>query len=99
MSREELVAATAAALFAAFCLGWLTAWVAGRVSRASNAEPGTVDHLAQALHEAEEERDEARARAERCETEHAVALEALEEARSEADALRAWIERARSAAP
>ena len=96
MSRTELVVAMAVALLAAFCLGWLASWLLGRVGRAGGADPTAMDRLVQSLHEAEEAREEARARAETCEAEHAVALSALEEARSEADALRAWIERARS---
>lgn len=99
MSRTELVAAMAVALFAAFCAGWLVSWITGRFARSAGADLTAMDRLAQSLHEAEEARDEARARAESREAEHAVTLSALEEARSEADALRAWIERAQSGGP
>jgi hypothetical protein len=96
MSRGELMAVTAAALFAAVCLGWLAAWVAGRIPRSSGADLSAMDRLAQSLHEAEEARDEAGARAERAEAERDLALTELEEVRTEADALSAHIERARA---
>ena len=97
MSRQEFVIATAAALFVAFALGWLASWLVHRFTRSSQAELGELDRMAQALHEAEEERDAALARAEDGEGERDDAMEALVEARAEAEALRAWIERARAA--
>ena len=95
MTRAELTLAIAAALFAAFCLGWLACWMAGRFARAATTDLTAMDRLAQSLHEAEEARDEALARADRSEAEHAMALTALEEVRSESDALQAWIEHER----
>ena len=97
MSRTELVIATAAALFGAFLLGWLASWAVQRLSRRSDADLDELDRLSRALHDAEEARDDALARADACEGDLAVTARALGEARSEADALRAWIERTQAA--
>lgn len=97
MTRTEFVLATAVALFVAFALGWLACWVVHRFARAPGSDLSELDRMALALHEAEEARDEALARAEDSEAEREAALEALEEARGEAHALRAWIERAQAA--
>ncbi len=97
MSRTELVIATALALFVAFALGWFASWLVHRFTRASGAELGELDRLAQALHEAETARDDARIRAEDAEAEREAAMEGMVEAREEADALRAWIERTQAA--
>lgn len=104
MNRTELVVATAAILFAAFSMGWFASWLVHRLTRASKADLSEMDRMAQALHEAEEIRDEAIAYVEgrerdlttkvrTLEAERRAAMEALEEARGEAEALRAWIER------
>ena len=97
MSRTEFVIATALALFVAFSLGWLASWLVHRFTRASGADLGELDRLAQALHETEEARDEALIRAEDAEAGREAAMEGMVEAREEAEALRAWIERAQAA--
>lgn len=97
MTRTEFVVATAVALFVAFALGWLACWALHRFGRAPASDLSDLDRLAQALHDAEEARDEALARAEVAEGEREAAIEAMEEARGEADALRAWIERTQAA--
>lgn len=97
MTRTEFVLATAVALFVAFAMGWLACWVMHRFVRAPASDLSELDRMAQALHDAEEARDEARARAEDAEGEREAALDAMEEARGEADALRAWIERTQAA--
>ena len=104
MSRIELVAATAAALFLAFALGWLACRLVHRLSRASTADIGELDRLAQSLHEAEAERDAAidaheaavadlSARLHDAENERGAAMAGMREAQAEAENLRAWIER------
>ena len=97
MSRAEFVIATAVALFVAFSLGWLASWLVHRFTRASGADLGELDRMAQALHETEEERDRALTRAEDAEAAREAAMEGMVEAREEAEALRAWIERAQVA--
>ena len=97
MSRTEFVIATALALFVAFALGWFASWLVNRFARASGADLGELDRMAQALHEAEEARDEALIRAEDAEAEREAAMDGMIEAREEAEALRAWIERTQAA--
>jgi len=59
MNRTEFVFATAIILFVAFCLGWFASWVIHRLTRVTRADMGELEQMAQALHEAEEARDEA----------------------------------------
>jgi prophage endopeptidase len=103
MDRTELVAVTAAILFAAFCIGWGACWAWHRFTRVSHADVGELDRLAAALHEAEEARDaaiayleqreaELTARLAQSEAELAAAMDGLRAARAEAGDLRAWIE-------
>ena len=107
MNRTEFVIATALILLIAFALGWLAYWALHRFSRISAADMGEVDRLAQALHEVEEERDQALVYLEsreselmnqitQTEAELRAAMEGLRDARHEAEELRAYIERMHS---
>ncbi len=106
MSRTEFVVATSLMLLGAFALGWFAYWLVNRFTRVTRAELGELEAMAQALHEAEELRDQAIAyihdrEAElhsqilQAEAELRAAMEGLREARREADDLRAALERAR----
>ena len=104
MNRTELIVATAVILFAAFALGWFAGWLVNRFTRVSRADIGELDRMAQALHDAEETRDqalayldsrerEAQAEAARLRAALDAAVGDLRDARREAADLRAWIER------
>ena len=104
MNRSEFIIATAIVLFVAFLFGWFAHWLVHRFTRISGDAMGEVDKLAQQLHEAEEQRDEAIAwfqgreaqmqnRLAQTEAELAAAMEGLREARTEAEDLRGYVER------
>ena len=104
MNRTEFIIATAVILFVAFALGWFASWLVNRFTRVTKAEIGELDQMAQALHEAEETRDQAitylqQREAElnnqisQTEAELNAAMEGLRDARHEAEELRAYIER------
>jgi prophage endopeptidase len=104
MNRTEFIAATAVALFAAFLLGWFAGWLVNRFARRTRADIGELDRMAQALHDAEETRDQAlsflAAREEELKGEVAQAqaegratMDALHDARQEVAELRGWIEK------
>ena len=104
MNRTEFIVATAIILFVAFCLGWFASWLVNRFTRVSKAEIGELDRMAQALHEAEETRDQAitylqQREAEitnqlsQTEAELRAAMDGLRDARQEAEELRASIAR------
>ncbi|MGR3435438.1 MAG: hypothetical protein ACU0CO_11215 [Shimia sp.] len=104
MNRGELILATAIILFVAFALGWFASWLLNRFTRVSQADVGELDKMAQALHEAEETRDQAitylqQREAEitnqlsQTEAELRAAMDGLRDARQEAEELRAYIER------
>ncbi len=104
MNRLEFIIATSIILFVAFGLGWFTYWLLHRFSRIRGADMGEVDRLAQALHEAEEMRDQAILYLEQreadlanqiaqAEAELRAAMEGLRDARHEAEQMRAYIER------
>jgi F0F1-type ATP synthase membrane subunit b/b' len=104
VNRAELILATAIILFVAFALGWFANWLVYRFTRVTEAEVGELDRMAQALHDAEETRDQALAylhqreaelesRLAQAEAELKATMEGLRDARSEAESLRAWIER------
>lgn len=106
MNRNEFIIATAIILFAAFLLGWFASWLVHRLGRASRAELGALDSMAQQLHDAEQARDRAIgtletreadlvARLGTLEAEARATQDALTEARSEIEELRAHIERKR----
>lgn len=105
MNRTEFIFATAVILLIAFALGCFVTWVIHRFTRVSRADINELDKMAQALHEAEETRDQAitylqQREAEmtnqltQTEAELRAAMEGLREARQEAEELRAYIERA-----
>lgn len=104
MNREEFITATAIILFAAFCLGWFASWLLHRLTRMTKADMGELEQMAQALHEAEEMRDQAmeyldQREAElvnqnhQTEAELRAAMDGLRDARQEAEELRAYIEK------
>ena len=104
MNRTEFIFATAAILFVAFLVGWFAHWLVSRLSRVSQADLGELDRMAQALHEAEETRDQAitylqQREAEmtnqlaQTEAELQAAMDGLRDARREAEEMRAQIER------
>lgn len=104
MNRTEFVIATAIILFLAFCLGWFASWLIHRLTRVSQADMGELEQMAQALHDAEETRDQAIAYVEareaelvnqisQTEAELRAAMDGLRDARHEAEELRNYIER------
>lgn len=108
MNRTEFILATAAILFVAFLVGWFAHWMISRLSRVSQSDLSELDKMAQALHEAEETRDQAitylqQREAEmtnqlaQTEAELRAAMDGLREARHEAEELRAYIERVNQA--
>lgn len=105
MNRAEFIVATAIILFVAFALGWFAHWLIHRFVRVPQSDMSELDRMAQALHEAEETRDEAIAwyqhreadlenRVHQTEAELRAAMEGLREARHEAEDLRANLDRA-----
>ncbi len=104
MNRTEFIAVTAIILLVAFLLGWFAYWLVHRFTRVSQSEMGELDRMAQALHEAEEQRDQAiiyfqQHEAEmtnhvtQTEAELRAAMDGLRDARQEAEELRAYIEK------
>ena len=104
MNRTEFIIATAVILFVAFALGWFCSWLVNRFTRVTKADIGELDKMAQALHEAEETRDQAITYMQQREAEmtnqHAqteaelrAAMDGLREARREAEELRAFVDR------
>ena len=104
MNRTELIIATAIILFVAFGLGWFANWLVNRFTRVTKSEIGELDRMAQALHEAEETRDQAitylqQREAEitnqlsQTEAELRAAMDGLRDARHEAEELRSRLER------
>lgn len=104
MNRTEFIAATAIVLFVAFLLGWFAHWLVHRFIRIGQSEMSELDRMAQALHEAEEQRDQAVAwfqsreaeltnQMAQLEAELEAAMDGLREARREAEELRAYVER------
>jgi len=104
MNRTEFIVATAMILFVAFALGWFANWLVHRFTRVTQADIGELDRLAQALHDAEETRDQAiiylqQREAEltnqlsQTEAELRAAMDGLRDARREAADLRAHLER------
>jgi prophage endopeptidase len=103
MNRTELVITMAIILFLMFLLGWGAHWLFRRFNRVDTTNVADLDHMASALHEAEETRDEAIAYLQsreaelsgklgQTEAELAAAMDGLGEARREAAELRAYIE-------
>jgi len=107
MNRTEFIVATAVILFLAFALGWFANWLVHRFTRVTQADIGELDRLAQALHDAEETRDQAiiylqQREAEltnqltQTEAELRATMDGLRDARREAADLRAQAERQRA---
>ena len=107
MNRTEFIIAIAVILFVAYALGWFSHWLVNRLSRVTKAEIGELDKMAQALHEAEETRDQAitylqQREAEltnqlnQTEAELSATMDGLREARHEAEVLRNELERQRT---
>ncbi len=107
MNRAEFIFATAVILFLAFALGWFANWLVHRFTRVTQADIGELDRLAQALHDAEETRDQAiiylqQREAElsnqlaQTEAELRAAMDGLRDARRESADLRSQIERHRA---
>lgn len=104
MNRTELIFGMAIILFVAFALGWFAYWLMHRFTRVPGADTTELERLAQALHEAEETRDEAIVylqqreaelanRIAQTEAELRAAMEGLRTARSETEQMRSWIEK------
>ena len=96
MNRMQFVLVTALVLFVAFALGWFTNWLIHRFTRVRQQDLGELDNMAQALHEAEEIRDQAityvetrerdlTARIKQLEAEVDAAMAGVREARAEAE--------------
>ena len=104
MNGTELIFATAAILFVAFMAGWFAQWLISRITRVTRSDMDDLDRMAQELHRAEEERDQAVTymqqreaelsnRMAQTEAELNAAMEGLRNARNEAEDLRGYIER------
>ena len=104
MNGTEFIFATAAILFVAFISGWFAHWLVSRITRATRSDMDDLDRMAQELHQAEEERDEAVTymqqreaeltnRLSQSEAELHAAMDGLRAARHEAEELRTYIER------
>lgn len=104
MNGTEFVAATAAILFVAFLTGWFAHWLISRVARTTRTGMNDLDQMAQDMHRAEEERDQAVAyyqgreaeltnKITQTEAELHAAMEGLRAARHEAEELRAHLEK------
>ncbi len=85
-------------------MGWFAHWLIHRFTKVSGSEMGEIDRMAQALHEAEETRDQAITYMQQRESELSnqmhqteaelrAAMDGLRDARQEAEELRAYIER------
>ena len=108
MNRTEFIIATAIILFIAFALGWFAYWLLHRFTRVQGSDIGELERLAQALHEAEETRDEAiiylqqreaelSNRIAQTEAELRASMDGLRNAREENDQMRRYIERMQKA--
>jgi hypothetical protein len=103
MNRTEFVIVTAIILFVAFALGWFTNWLVHRFTRVRQQDLGELDRMAQALHEAEEIRDQAieyvetrerdlTTRLSQTQAELEAAMAGLREARAEAEYYRSQVQ-------
>jgi septal ring factor EnvC (AmiA/AmiB activator) len=104
MNRLEFIVATSIILFVAFGLGWFSYWLLHRLSPIGAADMNEVDRLAQALHEAEEAREQAQIYIDQreedlanqiaqTEAELRAAMDGLRDARHETEEMRAYIDR------
>ena len=108
MNGTEFIAATAAILFMAFLAGWFTHWLISRITRVTRSDMDDLDKMAQELHQAEEERDQAITYQQQREAELTntlsqtdaeleAAMDGLRAARHETEELRAYLERVNQA--
>ncbi|ARO13744.1 hypothetical protein BVG79_00388 [Ketogulonicigenium robustum] len=106
MNKTELTVFIAIVLFVAFALGWFANWLIYRFTRVTRGEISELDRMAQALHDAEETRDQAivyiqqrestlNAQLTQAQAELKAAMDGLRDARHEADELRDYIEKTR----
>ncbi len=107
MNRTELIVATTIILLVAFAMGWFASWLLHRFARNTGGDMGEIDRLAQALHEAEESRNQSILYLEERETaltsqiaqteaELNATMDGLRDASAEAEDLRAYIARMES---
>jgi len=107
MTRIEFVATIAIVLFVAFALGWSGNWLLGRFLRVSETDVAELDIMGQALHQAEQARDQAVQHLQQRETElmnqltqsnaeRSAAMEALRDARLETEELRTHLDQMKS---
>jgi hypothetical protein len=107
VNRTEFVIAIAVILFAAFAIGWFACWLVHRFSRVTQTDLAELEGMAQALHEAEETRDEAitylqyreqelTTQLAQTQAELTATMDGLRDARQEAQQLRAHIEAQRA---
>lgn len=103
MNRTEFIIVTALVLFVSFALGWFANWLVHRFTRVRQQDLSELDRMAQALHEAEDIRDQAieyvqtrerdlTTRLAQTEAELRAAMDGLREARAEAEHYRVQIE-------
>ena len=103
MNRTEFIIVTALVLFIAFGLGWFGNWLVHRFTRVRQQDLNELDRMAQALHEAEDIRDQAieyvqtrerdlTTRLAQTEAELRAAMDGLREARAEAEYYRGQVE-------
>lgn len=99
MNRTEFVIVTVIVLTLAFALGWFANWLVHRFTRVTKADLGELERMAQALHEAEETRDQAIAYIQsredevgretaQLQAELSAAMDGLRDARAEVENLR-----------
>lgn len=93
MDRNHLIIATAAALFAAFALGWLVGLVMARLGRGPAGTPDEITDLARGPSRSAAAHDALQAQAESRHADMASLEDALAEARLEIAELRAYIDR------
>lgn len=103
MNNTQFVMTIAIILFIAFVLGWFASWLVSKFSRVTKSDVAELEDMAQALHDAEEMRDQAvsymqqreaelSGQLSQMEAELRAAMEGLREARHEASELRNYIE-------
>lgn len=103
MNSTQFVIVIAIILFVAFALGWFASWLVHKFSRVTTSDVAELEDMAQALHDAEEMRDQAitylqhregelTGQLSQTEAELRAAMEGLREARHEASELRTYIE-------
>lgn len=107
MNRTEFILTTAVILFVVFCVGWFTNWLVHRFTRVSQSDIGELEKMSQALHEAEELRDQAitylqtrekemESQLLQTEAELRAAMDGLRDARAEVEELGGFIEKQKS---